>query len=214
MTVKLWETLSERSSLYQPTDYERAAYRLVTSQVLTAADSTTRKDYHLVADQLSEFKSVLAPFAIELKHDATFQYVVAIPRHVLRQRMASKLETLFVIVLYSIYHRVRMASEEDDFGQAIVDLAELDETFRNLTGRELPGAGELRQLLAATERWGIARREDTPQDLNPFRIVVSPVITEIVTEAWLNELAALRRPTEDDEVADVDGDHEEPHVPA
>jgi hypothetical protein len=202
VTSRLWETLADRSKLYQATDFERAAYRLFASQVLTASEATTRKDYHLVADHVREFQQVFDPFGVELRHNAQYQYIVARPRHVLRQRMASKAETLFVLILADLYHRVRYNGQEDDFGQAPVDLAELAEAYQSLAGRELPAATELRQLLAAAERWGIARREDTPGDLNAFRIQITPVIAELVSAGWLDQLAALRRPVDDDETDD------------
>lgn len=208
MTYRLWDTLSDRSKLYETADFERAAYRLLTSQVLTAADATTRKDYHLVADHMSEFQQVFVPFSVELRHNAQFQYIVARPRHVLRQRMASKAESLFVLVLADLYHRVRFNGQEDDFGQAPVELVDLGEAYQSLVGRDLPGATELRQLVAAAERWGIARREDTPGELNAFRIQVTPVIAELVTSDWLDQLAALRNPSDadsgDDDVEDPD----------
>lgn len=204
MTYRLWETLSDRSKLYEPADFERAAYRLLASQVLTAADATTRKDYHLVADHIAEFQQVFTPFSVEVRHNAQFQYIVARPRHVLRQRMASKAETLFVLVLADLYHRVRFNGQEDDFGQATVDLAELGEAYPALAERKMPDATELRQLVAAAERWGIARREDTPGERNAFRIQVTPVITELVTSEWLDQLAALRKPSENGDDANDD----------
>ncbi len=206
MTFRLWETLSERSKLFETSDFERAAYRLLTNQVLTAADSTTRKDYHLVADHMGEFQQVFAPFGIELRHNAQFQYIVARPRHVLRQRMASKPESLFVLVLADLYHRARFNGQEDDFGQASIDLVELGEAYRSLSGCELPGATELRHLVTAAERWGIARREDTPDDINPYRIQVTPVIAELVTSDWLDQLAALRKPSDAGEGNNEDDD--------
>lgn len=212
MTHRLWETLSDRSSkLYEPADFERAAYRLLTSQVLTAADATTRRDYHLVADHLAQFQQVFVPFSVELRHNAQFRYIAARPRHVLRQRMASKAESIFVLVLADLYHRVRFNGQEDDFGQAQVELVELGEAYQSLTDRELPSATELRQLVAAAERWGIARREDTPGELNAFRIQVTPVIAELVTGDWLDQLASLRNRTEDD---DLEEDSEVPDVQA
>ena len=44
-----WATLSQLSGgMYVPQDFERAAYRLVTEQVLYAADRRSRNAYHLV----------------------------------------------------------------------------------------------------------------------------------------------------------------------
>jgi hypothetical protein len=210
MSYRLWDTLSDRSKLYVAADFERAAYRLMTNQVLNAAEPTLRKDYHLVADHLGDFQKVFDAFAIELRHDAQFQFVVARPRHVLRQRMASKLETLFVLVMADLYHRVRSDGAQDDFGQAIVELPDFTEAFMALTGLPQPGTADMRHAFAALERWGLVRRDETPGEPNPYRLIISPVIADLVTSSWLDELAQLARPDD----ADVDTDEEGDDVPA
>ena len=120
--ASIWERAAEKSQLYVAEDFERAVYRLVTTQVLSASEPATRKDYHLVSEHLRDFKQVLDPLGIGLRHNAQFQYVVAQPRHVLNQNKASKAVTLLVLVLADIYHRVRFNGQEGDFGEAYVEL--------------------------------------------------------------------------------------------
>ena len=53
---RTWNTLSQQSNgLYAVADFERAAYRLVTEQVLYASDTRSRSAYHLVEAYLEDF---------------------------------------------------------------------------------------------------------------------------------------------------------------
>lgn len=219
MSWRRWQTASERSGgLQLPQDYERAAYRLITQQVLTAADASTRRDYHLVADHIGDFEEALAPLAVTLRHNAQFEYVVAIPRQVLRQRSASKATTLLVLVLAELYHRVRIDGQEDDFGQAAIELPDLQEAYQARTGREFPPTTELRAQLGELERWGVAKRQDLPGDLQPFRLLVHPAIADLVTAEWLHQLDRLGGGSGDEHAAEdqaPDQDAaEDSHVPA
>lgn len=184
-----WERLVNNGGHYAVADYERAAYRLVTAQVLSAGDVQTRKDYHLVAENLKEFQHALEPLGIGLHHNAQFKYLVAQPRHVLNQNRASKAVTLLVLVLADMYHRIRFNGEQGDFGEAYVDLVELQEAYQGLTGEEFPKPAEFRDLIADIERWGIARRWDKDvSDGQPFRVMIHPAIADVVTKEWLTLL--------------------------
>lgn len=195
-----WERLAQRNSLYEREDYERAAYRLVTQQVLSVNELATRKDYYLVSENLREYQQVLEPLGITLRHDSQLRYVVAQPRHLIQHNKASKAITLLVLVLADIYHRIRFNGQQGDFGEAYVELPDLQEAYQGLTGTELPRVGELRQLMLEVERWGIARRhEDTLDDSQPFQIMIHPAISQIVTKEWLSLLEGLGKSTEERE---------------
>lgn len=206
----LWERLADSNSLYTVDDYERAAYRLVAMQVLSVNDPGTRKDYHLVTGHLREYKQVLEPLGIGLRHNAEYRYVVAQPRHILNQAKATKAVTLLVLVLADIYHRVRFNGQEGDFGEAYVELADLQEAYQGLTGYDFPTrTGEVRALIAEIERWGVARIHGNDADpAQPFSIMVHPAISDIVTKEWLGQLEGLRRPSSTDE-DEPTGDTEE-----
>lgn len=208
--ASIWERLAEKNRMYAAEDYERAAYRLVTSQVLSASDQATRKDFHLVAENLREFSQVLEPMGISLRHNTPFRYVVAQPRHALNQNRVSKATTLLVLVLADIYHRIRFNGQEGDFGEAYVELPDLQEAYQGLTGHDFPKTGELRDLMADLERWGIARKCETEMGSSqPFQVMIHPAIAEIVTKEWLNQLDGLRKHAGDadeeqgEEAADV-----------
>lgn len=205
--ASIWERLAEKSLMYVVDDYERAAYRLVTSQVLSAGEQATRKDYHLVAENLREFAQVLEPLGIGLRHNTQFRFVVAQPRHVLNQNRASKATTLLVLVLADIYHRIRFNGQQGDFGEAYVELPDLLEAYQGMTGHDFPKAGEFRELMVDLERWGIARKHESEIDDNqPFRVMIHPAIAEIVTKEWLGLLDGLRKN------ADVDDERGEETV--
>ena len=77
-----WNTLSQMSNgTYTVQDFERAAYRLATEQVLYAADARSRVAYHLVEDHLADFTAALEPLGIRVERNAHYRYVVALPAH-------------------------------------------------------------------------------------------------------------------------------------
>ena len=203
----LWERAAEKSQLYVAEDFERAAYRLVTAQVLSAGEASSRKDYHLVSEHLRDFKQVLEPLGIDLRHNTQFQYVVAQPRHVLNQNKASKAVTLLVLVLADIYHRVRFNGQEGDFGEAYVELPDLQETYQGLTGHDFPKTGDLRELMADLERWGVARKHASEaDDPQPFSVMIHPAIADIVTKEWLGQLEGLQKQASTDEESEEPAD--------
>jgi hypothetical protein len=199
-----WERLAEKDTVYVIDDYERAAYRLITMQVLSASDPLTRKDYHLVADNLREYVAATDAFGVTLRHNASYRYVVAQPRHVLNQQKADKATTLMLLVLADAYHRVRFNGLEGDFGEAYVALPDLQEAYEGLTGRDMPKAGELRAMLAELERWGIVRRSEKVDDTQPFQVMIHPAIADLVTKEWLTQLELLKKQRETDDDDDTE----------
>lgn len=202
----VWDRLAEKSKLYESADFERAAYHLVTHQVLSVSDVGTRKDYHIIAENYPSFEMVLAPLGLTLRHVQRFQYIVAVPRHVLNQGRATKAMTLLALVLRSVYHGIRMNGQEGDYGEGFVELPDLQDAYRGLTRLELPKTSELRIQIGELERWGIARQLPSDgYDNQPFKIMIHPAISEIITEEWLGQLDLLRKAddTEEDETEDT-----------
>lgn len=190
----IWEKLCSRDSRYEVVDYERAAYRLISHQVLSAMEKATRKDYYLVTQNLDAYQQVMEPMGVKIRYDAQYEYVVAQPRHVLNQHKASKKLTLLVLVLASIHHQVRFNGMEGEYGEAYVDLPQLQEAYQDMTGQEFYKSYELKALLGELERWGIARQEETSfDDGQPFRILIHPAISAIVTKDWLILLDGFRK---------------------
>lgn len=211
----IWDRLAEGSRLYTVNDFERAAYRLITAQVLSANDQGTRKDYHLAATHLREFKQVVEPLGIQLRHNSEYRYIVAQPRHVLNQDKASKAVTLMVLVLADLYHQVRNNGQEGDFGEAYVASEDLQEAYQRMTGEDFPARrGEFRELIGQIERWGVARIRENERDPGQPGVEIHPAISDIVTKEWLTQLEALRRLVDGEDNGDEDQDQEVDDVPA
>lgn len=184
-----WNTLSQQSNgMYAVADFERAAYRLVTEQVLYASDARARSAYHLVEAYLEDFASALDPLGIRLERNAHHRYVVALPRH--GEGTPVRLdETLLLLVLRQRYDEGMKQGLVEELGEVVVELPDLQEAWPALTGRPMPEVGALRTLAATARRWGVCRLvEGEPDELQPFHLVVRPAIVDIVGEQWLHRL--------------------------
>ncbi|QDI03430.1 DUF4194 domain-containing protein [Xanthomonas cerealis pv. cerealis] len=204
----MWDRLAEKSKIYEANDFERAAYHLVTAQVLSVSDMATRKDYHIVAENLPSYEGAMALLGVNIKHVQQFRYIVATPRHVFNHAKATKAMTLLALVLRSVYHTIRLNGQEGDFGEGYIELPDLQDIYKNLTKMEFPKTAELRAQVVELERWGIAKQtESAGGDNQPFRIMIHPAISEIITEEWLGQLDLLRKhddiEAEDREADDV-----------
>ena len=202
-----WNTISQQSNgLYAPADFERAAYRLVTDQVLYASDRGARSAYHLVEDHFDDYVAALAPLGIRLERNAHYRYVVALPAHADGVPVTLE-ETLLLLVLRQRYDVAARQGEIEEQGEVMVELPELQEAYAALTGRPMPEVGALRTLARSARRWGVARLVDSePDDPQPFHLRVRPAIVEIVGEAWLQRLDQHNR--DDDEGLDAAADGE------
>lgn len=193
-----WAQLSQLSGdLYIPQDFERAAYRLVTEQVLYSSDRTSKNAYHLVETYLNDFAAALEPLGIRLERNAHYRYVVALPTH--GEGTAVSLEqTLLILVLRHRYDAAMRQGQIEDQGEVIVELPELQEAYQAMTGRSMPELGPLRETLRMLRRWAVCKTIDCePDDPQPFRIVVRPAIVEIVGAQWLQRLDQHNRDDED-----------------
>ncbi|RXR07430.1 DUF4194 domain-containing protein [Pseudoxanthomonas composti] len=184
-----WSTLSQQSNgLYQPADFEQAAYRLITEQVLYSSDRGSRVAYALVESYLADFAEALKPFGVQLERNPHHRYVVALPMHG-AGAVVTLAETLLALVLRRLYDQGMRRGEVADHGEVMVELADLQEHYQGLTGRALPDVGTLRTLLGQLKRWGIARTEDTDaEDPQPFTVLIRPAIVEVLGEQWLQRL--------------------------
>ncbi len=193
-----WAHLSQLSGdLYIPQDFERAAYRLVTEQVLYSSDRMSKNAYHLVETYFNDFAAALEPLGIRLERNAHYRYVVALPTH--GEGTAVSLEqTLLILVLRHRYDAAMRQGQIEDQGEVIVELPELQEAYQAMTGRPMPELGPLRETLRMLRRWAVCKTIDCePDDPQPFRIVVRPAIVEIVGAQWLQRLDQHNRDDED-----------------
>ncbi len=202
-----WTQLSQLSGgTYIAQDFERAAYRLVTEQVLYSSDRTSRNAYHLVETYLADFAAALEPLGIRLERNAHYRYVVALPAH--GEGTAVSLEqTLLILVLRHRYDAAMRQGQIEDHGEVIVELPELQEAYQALTGRVMPELGPLRDALRMLRRWSVCKVVDCEaDDPQPFRILVRPAIVEIVGAQWLQRLDQHNRDDDEDEDRELDID--------
>jgi len=200
-----WNTLSQQSNgTYAVQDFERAAYRLVTEQVLSASERATRLAYHLVEDHFEDFAAAVAPLGVRLERNAHYRYIVAMPTHG-EGTPVTLAETLLLLVLRQRYDVAMREGLIEDEGAVTVELPDLQEAFPALTGRPMPDVGVLRELARTLRRWGVCRLvESDNDDPQPFHLLVRPAIVEIVGEHWLQRLDQHNRDDDGDEVAEDD----------
>ena len=197
-----WNVLSQLSNgIHAVADFERAAYRLVTEQVLYASDRGTRTAYHLVEDHFDDYVAALAPLGIRLERNAHYRYVVALPAHAEGVPVTLE-ETLLLLVLRQRYDAAARQGNIEELGEVVVELPELQEAYQALIARPMPEVGTLRALARTVRRWGVARLVDSePDDPQPFHLRVRPAIVDIVGETWLQR---LDQHTRDDEAEDAE----------
>lgn len=198
-----WNMLSQLSNgMYTTQDFERAAYRLITEQVLYSGDRKSKNAYHLVETYLADFASALEPFGIRLERNSHYRYVVALPSHG-EGTPVSLEETLLILVLRQRYDEAMRQGQVEDHGEVLVELPELQEAYSALVDRPMPEVGQLRALVKALKRWSVCRQvESEPEDPQPFTIMIRPAIVEIVGTQWLQRLDQHNR--DDDGVEEHD----------
>ena len=197
-----WNQLNQQSNgTYVVADFERAAYRLVTEQVLYASDRAARTAYHLVEDHFDDYVAALAPLGIRLERNAHHRYVVAMPAHGEGAPVTLE-ETLLLLVLRQRYDEAARQGQIEEQGEVVVELPELQEAYQALTGRAMPDVGALRTLARTLKRWGVCRLvESEGDDPQPFHLRARPAIVEIAGEQWLQ-----RMDQHNCDDADADGD--------
>lgn len=195
--ISYWDNIAARTNgIYMASDFESAAYRIVCEQVIYSIDRSNRSVYSLVERYERDFKYVLDLLGINLEINREYRYIYAQPRHE-KSLTISVSQTLFALTLRSIYDSKIKAGHIDDMGNAECDLIELDEKYKLVTQRPLPGKGELDLLLNTAKRWGIARKTDSlsasikdhdRQVESSFAIQIRPAIVDVLGETALAKI--------------------------
>ena len=194
-----WNTLSQMSNgVHAVQDFERAAYRLVTEQVLYASDHFARSAYHLIEDHFDDFVGALAPLGMRVERNAHYRYIIAMPMHAEGTQVKLE-ETLLLLVLRQRYDHAMRQGQIEEQGEVMVELPDLQEAYPALCARPMPDTGNLRMLAKMLRRWGVCRLvESEGDDPQPFHLRVRPAIVEIVGEQWLQRLDQHNRDEQDD----------------
>lgn len=192
-----WDAIEEKTKSIVTTDLlEAIAYRLVSEQVLYAADIKSRTPYSLVEQYERDFSHALAPLGVKLIVNRRLRFACAVPLHS-KSSLATTEQTLLALVLLSIYEESGRAGRLNDDGEVICDLVELGEKYRVSTNRQMPIAGKLDELMRTMKRWGIARvmadehyePQDQPERDQPFVVAIRPGIMDVLNETALVRLA-------------------------
>lgn len=218
MSNSYWENLAARSNgMHVAEEFEAAAYRLVVEQVLYHADRMSKTHYYIVERYERDIKEALTPLGIDVHVNRGLRYAYGLPRHG-KSGTATTQQTVFALVLRMIYEDSAKLGELTDDGEVICGLVELEEKYRILTERELPGKGDLDALMRNMKRWGIARLSTENDDLGdeeltdqPYAIVIRPAIVDVLGEAALQRLSmwhGTTLPTPEDEAQEQKIDNE------
>lgn len=194
--MSFWANAAEATrNVVTEDDFEAAANRLVTEQVLYAADRGSKLAYGIIRDFEREFKRALEPLGYVVRINGQLRYACAIPKHV-KNSSASVDQTLLALVLRKIFDEETRSGHHDENGEVVCDLVTLEVKYKQMTdGRELATGGKLAALMQWMQRWGIAKISDEEGDQpendsdQPYVIVIRPGIAEVLGEAALERLA-------------------------
>lgn len=190
-----WDAAASRTDgQHTAEEFEAAAYRLISEQVLYHSDKHSRVAYYLVERYTKDFERVLEPLGVVLDVNYLLRYVFAKPKHE-KSGTASVSLTLIALVLRSLYDESARIGQLNDNGEVVCELIELDEKYRLATGRELPSKVEFNAILRQLKRCGLVRMADE-QSLEDFEaeadtqlyIMIRPAIVEILGESTLQRL--------------------------
>lgn len=186
-----WKRIVDQQKAYTIRDFQRAASRLMTEQILYQANLKQRTDYDLVATYEKEFTEALDLFGHKLDHNARERYIAAVPS----QPEISKIPlmySLLALVLRKLYDH-HMNRGVLNAGVAGVSLSELETAFKESTGRDLPmkPQSELMSMLDTMKRWGISRavKADNIGETTWF-VEILPGIQSLINERSLAMLKA------------------------
>ena len=176
-------------------DFEAAANRLITEQVLYAADRGSRVAYGLIRDFEREFKRALEPLGYVVRINSQLRYACAIPKHTKSSPVTVE-QTLLALVLRKIFDEETRNGHHDENGEVACDLVTLEVKYKQTTGgRELATGAKLVTLMQWMRRWGIARVDDEGSSLpghdgdQPYMVIIRPGIAEVLGEAALARIA-------------------------
>jgi len=190
---RTWEKLANADELYtSESDYQSAAYQLVTAQVLYEQEPHQRVAYHLIRRYPAEFKEAMGLLGMELLVNDDYRYCAAVPREARKVYLPLQ-DTLLILVLRQLFHELAMKGELES-GRALITIEELKTNYTQSTGRTLPqSVVDLREALAPLRRYGLARLVDTePGDVQPFNIAIQPAFEVLVNEAAVSKLGAYQ----------------------
>lgn len=187
-----WNALAESSDgLYQAIDFKHAMYQLVVQQCLYLRHRDQAVAFRLVSAHREAFGEAVALLGLRLGFNDRLEFCYVAQDSGPQSPMDLQ-ETLFLLTLRYIYHARASAGDLSPEGDALVDIAEFEESYKGLCHRDFDGRVDtLRALLKLSARHGVARAVDAPEgDPQPFAIAIWPGVAEVLSEHALNRFGA------------------------
>lgn len=187
-----WNQLAASTDgMYQVQDFRRAMYSIVIQQCLYLRQREHAVAYRLIAAHRAEFSEALALMGLRLGFSPRYEFCY-VAQDEGAQSQLDLHDTLFLLVLRSIYHTRAGMGDLNENGDAIVDIAQYEESYKALCQRDPDLRNDvLRAQLKMANRHGVARAVDAPDgDPQPFVIAILPGIAEVLSEHSLNRFGA------------------------
>ena len=181
-----WKRLADQHPAYTESDFQKAASRLLTDQILYQSVLKQRNDYDLISNFEKDFTEALNLFGYELDHNSRERYIAAVPMHPDVSKVPL-MHTLLALVLRKLYdHHMQRGILRA--GIAGVSLPELETAFKESTGRSLEMKPQTKflDLMDSMKRWGVARTEkDHNLGESTVFVEILPGIQSLITQRSL-----------------------------
>lgn len=187
-----WNTLAENSEKdYEVEDFQRALYQLNSEQCLYSRFNNQAVSHRLISRYRQEFTEAALLSGNKLEFNDKFEYCY-VTNTVARLVQITLVETTFALTLRYGYHTYASAGNLNDDGEAVIDLPELAEMHKAITGRELDlQSKSLDALMAMAKRSNLAHKVDTPAgDPQPFAVAILPSIADVLGEHVVGRFGA------------------------
>ncbi len=187
-----WKALADvPGSLYVESDFKNAMYQLVVQQCLYLRQRDHAVAYRLISANREAYEEAVALMGLRLGFNERYEFC-CVTQDGGAQAPIDLQETLFLLTLRQLYHVRATGGDLTADGDAVVGIAEFEESYKALCLRDFDArADSLRALLKAASRHGLARAVDAPEgDPQPFAIAILPGIVEVLSEYALNRFGA------------------------
>lgn len=186
-----WEAQIQRADgEYVVTDFQQAAYQLVTEQVLYESNSAQRTSFRVIKAYEGAYREFAMLMGLLLDVSPANRYAAVVPVAT-RTTALTKLETLFLLSLRQVFHNRMMASDESG-NHPIVSIPEVETACKAHFGHDLSATKpQWNELLALAKRFGMARRADAEElSEQPFAFEILPAIEFLLSGATLARAGA------------------------
>lgn len=186
-----WDAQLQRANGdYVVTDFQQAAYQLVTEQVLYETNPLQRTSFRLIKAYEQPYREFAMLMGLLLDVNPGNRYVAVVPVAT-RTTALTRRETLFLLAIRQVFHNRMMAGDEDG-NRPVVSIPEVETACKAHFGQELTASkSEWRDLLLLAKRFGMAR--EAPADEvseQPFAIEILPAIEFLLSGATLARVGA------------------------